>query len=62
MLGDGVDAPLPTAGGTSAVPGAAPSPGAARRRLPAVQQRLVAGQLVQKWVNGGWSIAISVEH
>jgi len=65
VAADGVvDGPLPTAGGACAVPGAVPPLGGAGTGggLPSVQQRLVAGQLVQQGVDGGGSSAISVKH
>ena len=59
MVGHCGAAPPPTARGPHAVPGAAPAPGAIGW-LAAVQQRLVAGQLVQQRVTG--PAVVGVEH
>lgn len=55
-------APLPAARGAQSGSGAAPSLGGDSGRLPAVQQGLVAGKLVQQWVSVDSSTVVSVEH
>lgn len=61
LSADGVHAPFPTARGAKSCSCAASSLAATSRRLPAVQQRLVAGKLVQQWVTGDSSATVSVE-
>lgn len=61
-LADGAQAQFPAARGAETRSGAASLLGAPGRRLPAVQQGLVAGELVQQWVTGDSSAAVSVEH
>lgn len=54
--------PFPTPGRANTSSRAASSLGASIGSLPAVQQGLIAGELVQQWVTGDFSTLISVEH
>lgn len=61
LSADGAHAPFPTAGGAKSSSRAASSLGGTSRRLPAVQQGLVAGELVQQWVTGDSAAPVSEE-
>lgn len=62
LSGECAHTPFQTTRGAETRSSTASSFGANSRRLPAVQQGLIAGELVQQWVTGRFSTAIGEEH